>query len=267
MPITSDLHMHTPLCKHAAGPMEAYVERAIELGLSAVGFSDHNPLPRGLGAGVRMSEAELDYYVNRVLDLRFTYRGKIDVLLGLEMDYLEGLEDYLAKQAAQHPWDYIIGSVHYLDPECRVGSWSRNYPGGTEAHYAAYYETVRKMARTGIYDIVGHLDVIKRSGQMPTERGFDETMRALAEIATTGMCVEINTSGYRHSELPAPQPYPSLPFVVEAIKLGIPLVVNSDAHAPEQVGTKFAEMKTFLLKNGCRQLARYERRRSQTEAL
>ena len=78
----------------AAGPVEAYVERAIQLGLREMGFSDHNPLPHGFGANVRMKESELDYYVNRILELRFNYRGRIDVLLGLEMDFVEGLESY-----------------------------------------------------------------------------------------------------------------------------------------------------------------------------
>ena len=101
--------------------MEAYVEKAVELGLREIGFSDHNPLPNGFGAQVRMAESELDYYVNRVMDLRFQYRGKIDVLLGLEMDFVEGLEDYLQRQQSAYPWDYIIGSVHYLDCDCTIG--------------------------------------------------------------------------------------------------------------------------------------------------
>src|SRR3989442_7893593 len=102
MPVQCDYHMHTPLCKHASGPMEAYVERGVELGLCEIGFSDHNPLPRGLAANVRMREDELDYYVSRVLDLRFQYRGKIDVLLGLGIDYLDGFEEYLEQQVTMH---------------------------------------------------------------------------------------------------------------------------------------------------------------------
>ena len=105
MPIQCDYHMHTPLCKHATGPMEAYVERGIDLGLREIGFSDHNPLPHGYGANVRMDEAELDYYVKRVTELQFQYRGKIDVLLGLEMDFVDGLEDYCRQQLARYPWD------------------------------------------------------------------------------------------------------------------------------------------------------------------
>jgi histidinol-phosphatase (PHP family) len=250
MPIQCDYHMHTPLCQHAAGPMEAYVERAIELGLREVGFSDHNPLPEGRGANVRMNEGELDYYVQRVLDLQFQYRAKIEVRLGLELDYVEGLEDYLAAQIARYPFDYILGSIHYLDRECRVGSWSR------ATNYDRYVELIGKLARSGLCDIIAHLDVVKRSGQPPTPAISD----ALRDIAKAGLCLEINTSGYRHPELPEPQPYPALPLVRQAIALGIPLTVNSDAHAPDQVGMKFAEMETFLRANGCRQLVRFAQR-------
>ena len=243
--------MHTPLCKHAAGPMEAYVERGIELGLREIGFSDHNPLPHGFGANVRMSENELEYYVGRVLDLQFQYRGKIDVKLGLELDYVEGLEDYLAKQIAAYPWDYIIGSVHYLDAQCRVGTWS------PATDYDRYAELIGQLARSGFCDFIAHLDVVKRSGFQPTSAISD----ALRAIKVAGVAIEINTSGYRHKELPEPQPYPALPFVEEAIALGIPLTVNSDAHAPDQVGLKFDVIEAFLRVNGCTTLARFEGRK------
>ena len=268
MRIQCDYHMHTPLCQHAAGPMEGYVERAIELGLHEVGFSDHNPLPNGYGANVRMKESELEYYVQRVMDLQFRYRGKIDVMLGLELDYVEGLEDYLAKQIASYPWDYIIGSVHYLDRDCRIGSWTKNYAGTADEHYTRYFTLVRQLAKSGLCDILAHLDVVKRSMRPPTQRGLDEISATLKTIAEAGKCIEINTSGYRHPELVNdPQPYPALPFVKEAIALGIPLTVNSDAHAPEQVGLKFEETESFLVKQGCRQLARFDQRKRESYVL
>jgi len=261
MPIIADYHMHTPLCQHAAGPMEAYIERAIELGLREVGFSDHNPLPNGWGANVRMKESELDYYVRRVTELQFEYRGRIDVKLGLEMDFVEGLEEYLAKQVAAYPWDYVIGSIHYLDPECRIGSWTKHYPGDSEAQYARYFELMRRLAAGGLCDIIAHFDVVKRCGRHPTGQTAGEITRTLEEIARTGLCLEINTSGYRHPELPAPQPYPDFPIIKQALALGIPLTVNSDSHSPEQVGLKFPEMADFLKRQGCRTLARFDRRR------
>jgi histidinol-phosphatase (PHP family) len=253
--------MHTPLCKHAAGPMEDYIERGIELGLREVGFSDHNPLPGGRSANVRMTEAEIDYYVERVTELRFRYRGKIDVMLGLEMDYVEGLEDYLEHQVAKYPWDYVIGSIHFLDKECREGSWPRNYDGDPHKLYARYFDLMRRMVRSGLCDIVAHFDVTKRSGCLPGERETEDITHTLEEIKAANICLEINTSGYRHPELPEPQPYPALIIAEQALELGIPLTVNSDAHAPDQVGFKFSEIEAFLKRKGCRQLARFDRRK------
>lgn len=267
MPIQCDYHMHTPLCKHAAGPMEAYIERGIELGLREIGFSDHNPLPNGRSANVRMAESELDYYVNEVLRLREEYFGQIEVKLGLEMDYLEGLEPYLAKQIEKHPWDYVIGSVHFLDPECRTGSWPKNYRGDVRELFVRYFGLVRKLAGSGLYDIVGHFDVVKRSGHLPGTEDAEQIARTLEEIARAGMCIEINTSGFRHTDVPRPEPYPSLPVVEQALALGIPLTVNSDAHAPEQVGLKFQEIERFLRDKGCQSLARFERQNRQSYAL
>lgn len=261
MPVIADYHMHTPLCQHALGPMEAYVEHAIHMGLREIGFSDHNPLPNGLGANVRMKESELEYYVNRVKELQFQYRGQIDVLLGLEMDFIDGLEDYLAKQTASYPFDYIIGSVHYLNRDCTIGSWTRHFPRSPDEQWILYCEQLRKLAHSGLCDIMAHLDVVNRSAKQPTQVGLDAISATLEDIATTGVAIEINTSGYRHQELLKPQPYPDLPFIEKAIALGIPLTVNSDSHAPEQVGFKFKEVETFLKKHGCHQLARFDHRK------
>ena len=241
--------------------MEEYVERGIELGLRAIGVADHNPLPGGRSANVRMSEAELEYYVERVLELRFRYRGRIEVMLGLEMDYLEGLEDYLGQQLARYSWDYVIGSIHFLDNACREGSWPKNYGGDAPKLFARYFELIRRMTRSGLCDIVAHFDVVKRSGCMPGEREADDIARTLQEIRNAGICIEINTSGYRHSELSEPQPYPALPIVEQALGLGIPLTVNSDAHAPDQVGSGFTEIEKFLKGKGSRQLAQFDRRK------
>ncbi len=267
MPILSDYHMHTPRCKHAAGPMEAYIERGIALGLREIGFSDHNPLPNGLAGNVRMEEAELEDYVADVLRLRDRYRGQIDVKLGIEMDYLEGFASYCAVMIARYPWDYVIGSVHYLDPQCRTGSWPKEFGGDAHKLYARYLELMRQLAQAGLFDIVAHFDVVKRSGCNPTHREADDIDRTLDEIKRADLCVEINTSGFRHSELAQPEPYPSLPIAKKALAHGIVLSVNSDAHAPGQVGLRFPEIEQWLIEHGCRQLARFDRRQRTTYAL
>jgi histidinol-phosphatase (PHP family) len=261
MSITSDYHLHTPRCKHAKGPLEAYVERACQLGLRQVGFADHNPLPNRLAADVRMEEAELDDYVADVLRLRDRYRDQIEVLLGIEMDYIEGLESYCEKMIARYPWDYILGSIHYLDAECRISSWPRAFTGDAVALYGRYFELVRKLTRSGLCDVVAHFDVAKRSGRSIPAALAGDLWRTLTEIARADLCLEINTSGHRHPELTHPETYPSLPIIEQAILLKIPLMVNSDAHEPAQVGLKFAEMAGLLRRHRCGSVATFRKRR------
>jgi histidinol-phosphatase (PHP family) len=241
--------------------MEAYVELACQLGLRQVGFADHNPLPNGLAADVRMDEAELDDYVADVLRLRECYRSQIEVLLGIEMDYIEGLETYCEQMIARYPWDYVLGSIHYLDPECRISSWPRRFTGDTAALYRRYFELVRKLARSGLCDVVAHFDVAKRSSQPIPAPLEGDMQRTLAEIAHADLCLEINTSGHRHSELIKPEPYPSLSIIKQAILLKIPLMVNSDAHEPSQVGFKFVEMADLLQQYHCGSVAMFRQRR------
>ena len=208
-----------------------------------------------------MDEAELDDYVADVLRLRECYRSQIEVLLGIEMDYIEGLETYCEQMIARYPWDYVLGSIHYLDPECRISSWPRRFTGDTAALYRRYFELVRKLARSGLCDVVAHFDVAKRSSQPIPAPLEGDMQRTLAEIAHADLCLEINTSGHRHSELIKPEPYPSLSIIKQAILLKIPLMVNSDAHEPSQVGFKFVEMADLLQQYHCGSVAMFRQRR------
>lgn len=261
MPIVGDYHMHTPRCKHAAGPLAAYAEAALQLGLQEIGFSDHSPLPDGRGANVRMAPDELQAYVAEVLSLRDQYRSRLTIRLGLELDFVVGLEAYNERLVAAHPWDYILGSVHYLDPDCRQPSWPQNYRGNLDELFQRYFDLVRQMARSGLVDVVAHFDVVKRCGTLPGPRHRKLIEATLDEIAEAGLALEINTSGYRHPELPAPQPYPSFDLIESALARRIPLQVNSDAHAPSHVGMEFPTVADALRRAGCRSLVRFERRR------
>jgi histidinol-phosphatase (PHP family) len=255
MPIRADYHLHTPRCKHAAGPIEAYVERALVLGLSEIGFSDHNPLPDGRGSNVRMDEWELEHYVKDVLTVRQCYQGEIAVRLGLELDYIAGLEDYLQRQIAAYPWDYLIGSVHYLDVECTKSAWPYDYRDEPVILYEQYFAMVERLVTSGYCDILAHLDIPKRSGA-PLPDGLQPRVdELLAVIARQGVAVEINTSGFRHPELTNAQPYPSFEIATAALARGIPFVVSSDAHHPSHVGLEFSRVEGWLRRQGCRQVA------------
>ncbi len=267
MPILGDYHMHTPRCKHADGPLEAYAEQALHLGLSEIGFSDHSPLPNGMGSNVRMDPDELTDYVADIHKLRDHYRGDLAVRLGIELDFVEGVESFNEKLLADHPWDYVIGSVHYLDPDCCFPSWPRNYRGDVHALYEKYFEQIRKMARSGLVDVVAHFDVAKRCGTPHGESERAAITATLQEIARAGLAMEINTSGYRHSDLRTREPYPSYDIIQQAVALDIPLLVNSDAHTPTHLCTQFAEVEHRLKSFGCHSLVRFENRRRITYSM
>ncbi|MDW8344899.1 MAG: histidinol-phosphatase [Verrucomicrobiae bacterium] len=260
MPIVGDYHMHTPRCKHATGPIAAYAEAALKLGLSEIGFSDHSPLPDGRGANVRMAPQELPAYVEEVLALREQYRSRLTIRLGLELDFVIGLESFNEKLVTAYPWDYVLGSVHYLDPDCRLSSWPANYRGNHDELFERYFALVRQMARSGLVDVVAHLDVVKRCGTPPGPQHRKLIETTLDEIAHAGVALEINTSGYRHPELRTPEPYPSFNIIAAALQRDIPLQVNSDAHDPSHVGMQFQMVTEQLRRTGCRSLVRFERR-------
>src|SRR5207248_8005481 len=109
----ADYHMHTPLCRHATGEPSAYAAQALKVGLTEIGFSDHSPMRQDDFDNWRMRFDQLDEYVEKVRKARKDF-PQLTVRLALEVDYLPGQEDWIRDLAARHPWDYFIGSVHYV---------------------------------------------------------------------------------------------------------------------------------------------------------
>jgi len=105
-----DLHNHTTRCHHAEGSLEAYIQRAIELGIDIYGFSEHAPMD--FDPHYRLKFEEMKAYEQEVLDAKQSYQEQIDIRLGYEVDYLEG---HIHARVLEAPVDYLIGSVHFLD--------------------------------------------------------------------------------------------------------------------------------------------------------
>ena len=164
MPPPADYHMHTPLCRHAAGEPRELAAAAVKLGLTEIGFSDHNPMPRDDFDDWRMRAAELEDYVGRVEAARREHPG-LAIKLGLEVDYLPGYEDWIRELAARQPWDYLIGSVHYvseswaIDNPAMISEWKSREPLEV---WTAYFERLTQAAESGLFDIIGHADLCKK---------------------------------------------------------------------------------------------------------
>lgn len=262
-----DYHTHHARCGHAVGSLEEYVKRGIEIGLSHIGLSDHMPLlhvdPATYYPEMAMPMEELPRYVEEALALKQKYHGQIEVRVGLEGDYIEGYEEQIEAIVNKYPWDYVIGSVHFLG-EWDVSDFRQvHHWEGQDifAVYERYYDAVAKAARTGFYDIMGHLDVIKRFGHRPEPARLEETMelerKTLLAVSEAGVAMELNASGLSK---PCAEMFPTERILRTAIDLGIPLTVGSDAHDPQKLSENLDVARTTLYELGVRELATFEGR-------
>jgi histidinol-phosphatase (PHP family) len=243
----ADYHIHTHLCRHAKGEPREYVERAIGLGMSELGFADHLPFLAGWGPhhdlpdDWSMGLDELDGYVSLVQGLARDYSGHLRIVLGIEVDYIEETLDETADLLASYPFDYAIGSVHIVGerfafdhPELRD-----HLPGyGVERIFLESLELAERAAASGLFDVIGHLDDAKKFGPRPSDEAAVAAAAsgALRAVAAAGIAIELNTAGLRK---PVHEAYPAPGLLAEARALGIPLTFGSDAHRPEEVGWAF----------------------------
>lgn len=260
-----DYHMHTPLCKHAVGEPEEYVRRAIERGIGEIGFSDHSPMPPGYDPNFRMTVEQYPEYVEKVMRARAAFPDT-SIKLGLEADFHPGTEDFVYNVTNEFDFDYIIGSVHY------IGDWGFDNPDNIHRYrndrmyetYEQYFDLVAGAARSGLFDIVGHIDVIKKFGHRP-DRPYDDLLRrALEAVRAAGMAIEVNTSGLR---VAAKEIYPSRRLLEIAHALGVPVTLGSDAHRPSHVGEDFDSAVALVKSVGYTQVMRYAQRRAQAAPL
>ncbi|WP_338554035.1 histidinol-phosphatase HisJ [Paenibacillus sp. KS-LC4] len=259
-----DYHTHHVRCGHAVGTLEEYVQKGIELGLDQLGLSDHLPLihvdPATYYPEMAMPMEELPRYVEECLTLKEKYKHQIDIRVGLEGDYIEGYERQIEDILKAYPFDYVIGSVHFL------GEWditdfrqTHGWEGKNRlAVYEQYYDAVQKAAATGLYDFIGHIDVIKRFGFKPEEDVTHLENAALEAVKRHGVAIELNASGLR---TPAEEMFPSRRMLEYAHRLGIPITVGSDAHQPERLAQYLDQARLMLKEVGFSQLATFDRRK------
>ena len=195
----ADYHMHTALCGHATGSLEEYVQHAISIGLKEIGFSDHAPMVHERHQGVTMDFRQLPLYHRLINEVKDKYKGQISIKYALEADYVAGFEDKTKAIIDAYPYDYIIGSVHY------VNGWAVDDPATIERWktqdvnqiWRDYFQLLRQSAQTGLFNIIGHSDLPKKFGYLPTVDMTDEVKKTAAVFKNCGVAVEINTSGLR----------------------------------------------------------------------
>ena len=222
--------------------VERFVERAAERGVDEIGFTEHVYYfvqTRQLWDSPYQLERckhDLDEYCAAVVEAK---RQGLPVKLGLEVDYVPGRERELRDVLAPYPWDYLLGSVHWIEGH----SVDSAPDGGLWAHlpvdevWRRYFIALRGAARSGLYDVLSHPDLVKIFSMRPSDEEValhhEETADA---IEASGVAVEISTAGLRK---PVGELYPDPGFLEACRRRDVPITTASDAHEPRLVGEDF----------------------------
>ncbi|MGY4688809.1 histidinol-phosphatase [Salibacterium sp. K-3] len=259
-----DLHTHHYRCGHARGDIEDYIQAALEQGLGAVGISDHSPY-FGMEddhpyPGLTMAKSDFPGYVQEVRQLQEKYKDKIEVLIGVESDYFEASEQAYRSVYEAHPMDYVIGSVHFVNG---INIFDKNRWSGLGEKEILdvkeeYYRLIEKSAKSGMFDVLGHIDAIK--GYFPgiSDVPTDKVDQALKVIGEEGTAIEINTSGKMKE---CGGWYPSDDILERAHFYNIPVTLGSDSHDPERIGDDLEKVREHLKSFGWREWHFFRKRK------
>ncbi len=252
-----DYHVHTRLCNHAHGTMEQYIRCAIEKGLSEICFLDHLTLNEG-GCDLSMGIDDVPLYLYAVRRLGNAYKNRIAVKAGLEVDFTPIHAETAARILERFSFDVVGGSIHFVEA-ANIVSKKGNEPGNPPpdaAFYDSYLELIDMMLDYSCFDVICHLDVVKKFGNQPPVDFFEKMDAILTKIKYKNVVVEVNTSGLSH---PANAVYPDPIILKRCFEKNIPVTFGSDAHQPEQVGRNFREAVKLLQDAGYRHITGFSR--------
>jgi len=222
-----DYHVHALAhgeFDHSPEWIRVYLDRALSRGISQIGFSEHDWF---------LERIDPDIIAQVSAEPAF---GNLEVRVGVEVDYRPEEEPKISSFLADRHYDYVIGSVHHL------GDWPFDHPDHKDGFlprdlediYQEYYGLVRRMVVAGLFDVIGHLDLIKVWGfKLPPKRESVYLVPILDEVRHSGLVVEVNSGGLRK---PVAEVYPSPALLRELFEHNIPITFGSDAHHPDQLG-------------------------------
>ena len=225
----ANYHTHTPRCNHAEGAERDYIQQALRCGLRELGFSDHSPqrfdVP-GYYSSFRMRPELLEDYVNTLLALRAEYAGRIRLFIGLEAEYYPRIFSRLLDLLRQFPLDYLILGQHALYNE--VEGFYSPVPTSDQGLLDRYRGQSLEALETGLFTYFAHPDLFCFTGD---RAAYERHVRAIARrCRELNIPLEYNLLGLRYGKH-----YPDPAFWRVVGEEGCPVVLGSDAHAPETV--------------------------------
>lgn len=251
--------------------LERYFEQARARGIAELGFSEHVDRFREALAvwrhpfWVENAVDSLDDYVDFLLAMR---EAGYPVKLGLELDYIPGREEELAALVEGRPFDYVIGSVHFIADRAvdheGYDAWRDAAPGEV---WREYFETLGRAAASGLFDVLAHPDLVKVWGAgrpSPPEPAATYYELAIDAIREADVAVEVSTAGLRK---PVGEMYPSPALLRMLLAAGKPVALSSDAHVPEHIGFAYDQALAMLQDAGVDELSVFDRRARRLEPL
>ncbi len=253
-PQLADLHMHSTY-SDGCGSLEDMVKSAIEKGVNTIALTDHNPLP--FPDTCAMAYEKLADYREEIYELQEHYAEKIQILLGIEADYLRMYPEESAATMAMD-WEHCIGSVHFFsfgkEGVPVIIDASEDFHNALQEYSILrlcedYFLSIQHMVATCRPHAIGHFDLIKKFNS--NERYFSESeswyrdlvLETLDSVQKSGISLEINTAG---RDKPCAEQYPSRWIIEECRKRTIPLLLSSDSHSPDTIGRYFSEYTQYL---------------------
>ncbi len=244
--------------------VDRFLDAAKSNGVGDIGFSEHvyrfrealevwdHPFWR------ENATDDLDRYCEFLTTIKDSGRP---IKMGLEIDWIRGKEDQLAAIIDAYPWDYVLGSVHF------IGNYSVDYKHpdydiwlreDVDKVWSLYFDALGEAAASGLFDILSHPDLVKIWGKKPEGdlRRFYEA--SLDRIAEADIAVEVSTAGLRK---PVGEIYPSTDLLKLFIDAGKPMVLSSDAHRPEDLGYRYDLAQEYLRSVGVTEIAVFNKRR------
>jgi histidinol-phosphatase (PHP family) len=264
----TNLHTHTEFCD-GKGDVESFCLAAYKKGFAALGFSAHAPIAKktGIISDWHLPENRLEEYIDAVKTAQRSWEGKLPVYLGLEVDYIKGLMGPGDRDLQELGLDYLIGSVHYVisprsgEPfavdssgEEFAADMERRLDGDGEALVELYWDALEDMIRTGGFDILGHMDLIKKNNPnhewFPMESdGYRRRIRqAAVQAGRSGVVAEVNTGGLIRGK--TRDLYPSQELLLLLQAEGVPVTISSDAHEPAHLGGHYETARQELIRAG-----------------
>lgn len=259
----ADCHMHTELCGHAKGTPSQMFKAVQDAGLAGAILTEHLPLKPELDPeGIYSMRGDVDVlYVAELRDIRFDW-DDADLVIGAEADWLSSDPDWTrasVARAREIGVEVVLGSVHFLDGWAfddpnYIAEWEKRE---VDKVWEQYFSEWAKAASSGIFDVMAHLDLVKKFGHR-SQYEEDFAQEAARVAAENNLLIEVSTAGWRK---PVNELYPSIPFIKACIERGVDFTLGSDAHCPSEVGYRLNDAADILQSLGVSRVAYPQRER------